>query len=254
MNVSVALLPDEIDPQLDLTRCCVAVIDVLRATSVMSTAGKAGALDIVTYASSEEARRMAKQSEVPSLLCGERHCIKIEGFDLGNSPSEYTTEQVTGKRVIMTTTNGTAAIAKSQTAGEMICVSLLNFSASVKELSGHESVCIVCAGTNGRISSEDVLLAGGLVDALKVRDQETGLDDSARIAWALWQQSVGTGKPDASRIVEELRRSQGGRNLQAIGHGDDIAVCSQIDSVEGIIRRVSSNPPTFRYQAADAKR
>src|SRR3972149_10756046 len=109
MNIDIQLLPLPLDPDF-LSPRTVVVIDVLRATSVMVHAMLEGAIEIGPVATVEEAFQKAKAyPSGTTLLGGERGSLKIEGFDLGNSPREYVAERVKGKRLILTTTNGTRA-------------------------------------------------------------------------------------------------------------------------------------------------
>ena len=122
MRLDVILTPAEITPA-DLTDRPVVVLDILRATSSIVQALSAGARAIYPVASIEDALRLANtfgRDEV--LLCGERKCVRIEGFDLGNSPAEFTREKVAGKILVMSTTNGTAAMALGATAAPEVCV------------------------------------------------------------------------------------------------------------------------------------
>ena len=109
MRIDVLLTPAEAGAR-SLSGRIVAVIDVLRATSTIVAAMANGARAIVPVAEIEDALRLAKTHGRDNvLLCGERRSRKIEGFDLGNSPLEFTSEAVADKLVVMTTTNGTRA-------------------------------------------------------------------------------------------------------------------------------------------------
>ena len=99
----------------DLTGRAVVVIDVLRATSTIVTALAAGAKAIVPAASSDEVVRLTSNLEKNGIvLAGERRLLKIEGFNLGNSPREMTREAVAGKTLFLATTNGTPALLAAQ--------------------------------------------------------------------------------------------------------------------------------------------
>ena len=172
------------------------VIDVLRATSVITTALDNGADKVVAVKTIEEAQSLYSQFDASTTLRGgERHAVKIEGFDCGNSPLEYTRERVGGKTLILTTTNGTNAINNAKDADEVVLacfrnvVAVANYvldrlpqcdspTASGVGLSYHGSrdVVIVCAGTEGRFSLDDGLCAGMLIDSLQQKSQ-VELDD-----------------------------------------------------------------------------
>ena len=109
MEIDIQLVPSPLDSDI-LSDRTVVVIDVLRATSVMVHAMSQGASEIIPVATVEEAFQMAEAFPRESIILGgERGSKKIPGFDLGNSPKEYVAERVKGKKLILTTTNGTKA-------------------------------------------------------------------------------------------------------------------------------------------------
>ena len=142
----------------------VIVVDILRATSCMTTAFAFGIKSITPFAKLEDCLAM---KEIGYVTAGERDGKKVDGFDLGNSPFEYMEEKLKDKRIAFTTTNGTQAIAKSVGAKEIVIGSFLNLSA-VKEYASKSdnNVLVVCAGWKGRVNLEDTLFAGALVDLL----------------------------------------------------------------------------------------
>ena len=172
-KVFVHLLPKLIPPG-SLRGGLAVVVDVLRATTVMVQALAAGCESIIPCGEIEEALQVA--AGLPpgtALLAGERQGLPIPGFDLGNSPGEFTSRVCNDKTLVMTTTNGTRAILASQEAERVYIASFTNLRATSEEISvqflkkdhGH-SVHIVCAGTEGHISLEDSLLAGALVSQI----------------------------------------------------------------------------------------
>lgn len=144
----------------------VIIIDVLRATSVIVTALNNGASKIRTTNSIPEALEQ-KQRHPNILLGGERGAVKIEGFDFGNSPFEYSKEQVSNKTIILSTTNGTESVVKATNAKRIIAASFLNLSAIVDYiLKLNEDFNIMCSGTNGDFSLDDGLCAGLILHEL----------------------------------------------------------------------------------------
>src|SRR4051794_31619088 len=151
--VFVHLLPSLIPPGA-LKGSVAVVVDVLRATTVMVHALAAGAEAIVPCSEIAEARRIALEHPAGStVLGGERQGLPIEGFDLGNSPDEYTPEVCGGKTVVMTTTNGTRAILASLEAERVLVAGFVNLRATVDALSVNVlkvhalPMHIICAGT-----------------------------------------------------------------------------------------------------------
>lgn len=204
----------------------IAVIDVLRATSSIPTALAAGAEAVVPLATVEEARRLASgPSPDPVLLCGERDGVPLPGFDLGNSPAEYTRGRVAGRTLLYCSTNGSGAAVRWRDAGELIALSFLNLTAGVEHLAGGSGdVLLVCAGQGGRASLEDTALAGCAVSRLRELRPDLVPDDGAMMAERVW----GSFNNDALGM---LRASQHGRYLMSLGFGEDLVLCAAVDSV-----------------------
>lgn len=235
-SISVYFLPALFEPA-ELSGKTAVVFDVLRATSVMIESLANGAKQIIPCASIEDAIRTRDELNDPSrtLLGGERNGLKIDGFDIGNSPVEVTTATVADKTLVMTTTNGTVAIAHCRYAENILIGALSNVTALAHALLNAENVALVCAGTGGEITAEDVLAAGAVVDRLLQRrsthngehvDHE--LNDQAQIARGLWCNI----EPDKQSLVSALRESKGGRNL--LRHGKkrfelDIEQAAELD-------------------------
>ena len=189
------------------------VIDVLRATSTIVTALSNGALFVKPVEKVEEAVNMREEN---ALLCGERGGLKIKGFDLGNSPLEYKEEIVKGKKIVLTTTNGTRAV-KLLKCSKIIAVSFLNVSSVVNFVRNSKEINIVCSGTEGKFSLEDFLLAGMIV---KLLDRED-LDDASKVTMRYYE--------SVKNVEIELRRSSHAQKLINLGFEKDVIFCSQID-------------------------
>lgn len=216
----------------------------------MATAFQAGASQIVTCREVAEANEMATRVSPRPLLCGERGCQPIEGFDLGNSPSEYVAERVAGKTLVLTTTNGTRAIEAAGDAARMITASFLNFSAVIETLEGSRSVHLVCAGTNGEITAEDVLLAGAILWKCETHYRAESRGDDSTLARALWQSWFSDSRiPEPVELVPRLRETRGGTNLVRLGYEQDLERCAAVDSVRVVPTRISKLPMTFGLQA-----
>ena len=172
-SLNVHFLPSLVDPK-ELSGCTCVVIDVLRATTTIATALFAGAREVIPCLEIEDARRIAASLPTGSyLLGGERGGKKIDNFQLGNSPAEYTAEVVKDKVVVFTTTNGTRALLACRGAEFVLCGAFVNLSPLCEAIRNRSNIHLVCAGTDGQISREDVLLAGAIVDrsAMKVRSR-----------------------------------------------------------------------------------
>jgi 2-phosphosulfolactate phosphatase len=217
--IQVALCPSEIRriSATDLSEVTAVVFDVLRATSSIITGLASGVEAIIPVGSLEEARAR-KLKDPDLLLAGERGGFPPEGFDLGNSPEEF--ERLNGRNVVMTTTNGTAAIESMQKASKVLIGALVNIDALADYLFTHppRSLLLVCAGTGDEFSLEDAVAAGALVARLS--DDER-LSDSAIITRSLYEQ-VG------DDLHEWLRQTQNGRALRKIGKDADITWCARL--------------------------
>ena len=233
-TINVHLLPVLVEPH-ELAGTTVVVIDVLRATTTIIHALAAGAKEVVPLLEVDEARDLAAKLPGQAVLGGERGGKRIEGFDLGNSPLEYTSATVGGKTLVFTTTNGTRAMLRCAQARRILIAGFVNFSAVCRELTGEEQIEIVCAGTDGHVTREDTLLAGAIVEEVgqalpdTVRKAEPALrNDQAEIAADAWRTAVGT-LSGRDPLAAALRESRGGRNLIEIGQEDDIDLAAQID-------------------------
>jgi 2-phosphosulfolactate phosphatase len=212
--------------ETELAGSTVVVIDLLRATSTICQALAAGATEVVPFLEIDEALAAAAEDRANVVLGGERKGARIVGFDLGNSPAEYTSEAVEDQRVFLTTTNGTRALHHAHLAARVVAGSFLNLSAVAESIKDAPRIDILCAGTDGRESREDILAAGALVDKLNTREpNDWELNDAARAALAEWQ-----GRGDD--LAVELRATPGGENLLAIGLDGDLVDCARVDALD----------------------
>lgn len=210
----------------DLKNKNVVVIDVLRAGSTIITALNNGARGVIPASDMAEATKYAQNLDpVKYLLCGEKNGYKIEGFQLGNSPLEYTPEKVNDKTVILNTTNGTRAIARSHLAHKVVIGTFLNLERVIDELNKSErEVLLICAGTNNRISIEDLLCAGAIVHGLTQGKLPDDATDGAKMAFILFEKF-------GNNITEVVRKSNNGEWLAKEYGEDEVAYCCQVDGI-----------------------
>ncbi len=212
-TVDVCLTPDlmHLYPVKDHA---VVVVDILRATSCMTTAFAHNINSIAPFAALEDCLAMKQKG---FFTAGERDGKKVEGFDLGNSPFEYQDPKLKNQNIAFTTTNGTQAIVKSLGAAEIIIGSFLNLSA----VAGHlkilpHNIIVVCAGWKGKFNLEDTLFAGALVDKLK--EVASPACDAPLAAQALYLQAKGD-------MVKFLSNSSHVRRLARLNIVRDIEFC-----------------------------
>lgn len=229
MRVDVVWTTAELEHFNVQERAPVVIIDVLRAASSIATAIHNGARALLPAESIEQALRIANSiGRRDVVLCGERGGEPIAGFDLGNSPAEFTREAVGERTLVMTTTNGTRALAAVAGAAPAFVAALVNMGAVVTRLlEGDHDPLIVCAGRSGRVAAEDALCAGLLVMRLLDRSGEgpsIEVGDGAIAALALAERH-------SPVDTDFLLRTTAGRALAGIGRAEDVALCARVDSL-----------------------
>jgi 2-phosphosulfolactate phosphatase len=232
--------------QRDLSQTVCVVFDVLRATSSMVTALGNGALSVTPVADIPQAL-VLKRAEPELLLAGERHGVRIEGhltggisFDFGNSPREFTRERIRGKRLAMTTTNGTRALRACAHARQVLVGSFLNLESTARylEQSAPGHLLVICSGTFEEAAYEDALGAGALSDRLWPRYAGGAVADSAQMCRQLYE----IARKD---LLAAFGQAVNGRRLLNRPElRDDVAFCAQRDifplvielGTDGIVR------------------
>lgn len=223
MKIDTFFTVGEVDPAVLSGRAAV-VIDLVRATSVMVEALAAGARAIFPTLTPEDAVKLVHTlGREDTLLCGERKGLKIDGFDLGNSPREFVPEVVRGKQLVMSTTNGTRAFLAASAGARVYAASLLNLSAVARQVAGSRGVALICAGKEDRFAMDDAVCAGLLIEAILEERGEAGavLDESSAAARLL---AAGV-TPDAAF----LRGTAAGGALVEIGLEEDLPFVAQRD-------------------------
>lgn len=223
-SLDVCLTPALI-PLYNVEDYIVVVIDIFRATSSICYGIENGAEAIIPVSEVEECAAY-REKGFDHLLAAERNGEVVAGFDFGNSPFSYTKEKVSGKTVVLTTTNGTHALHLSRKAKKIVIGSFLNLTSLCNWLKRqNEKILLVCAGWKNNFNLEDTLFAGAVVEQLK----ESGytLDDPAMAANDLFQ----IGKND---IGQYLSKTSHGERLKKLGIEKDIAFCLQIDITTAI--------------------
>ncbi len=208
-----------------LASATVLVVDVLRASTTIIAALGQGCVAIVPVGDPDEARRRRGSPELAdALMAGERRGEPLAGFDLGNSPLEFTADRVGGRTVIFTTSNGTRALLAARAAPAVGVAAFVNAGAAVAWAVGHgRDVTVVCAGERGRLSLEDHACAGVLVARIQAAVPAAVLSDRARAACALGRAYAG----DVARLGGD---SSWARHLSAVGRGSDVAACLALDT------------------------
>jgi len=234
MKLDVLFSPVQAD-ELFFTGKTTVVIDVLRASSTIITALANGAKEIVPVGTVEFAVKVSGGIfGGQTLLGGERNTKKIEGFALGNSPSEYTKEIVSGKSIVFYSTNGSRAIVKAKYSANLFVCSFNNLSVLAKHLKKlNGDVIILCSGNNNLFNLEDSVCAGMLVNEFVTVDKKVELTDSSISAMSLY-------KSFGKNIFKMLSETDHGRLLIDNGFKDDLIACAELNNTE-VIPHYSGN-------------
>ena len=225
MDVEVFLTHSNVTDD-DVRERTVVVIDVLRACSTIATALDNGARAVMPVLDMAQAGKIAANLD-PDVyrLGGERNAEKIEGYHLGNSPLEYTDEVVEGRDIILNTTNGTKAIARAKTARHLVTASFLNAGRVVDFLRATGGpLTIICSGRQNRVSLEDTLCAGLLLDHLWDHSLPGLVGDAAYTAFALHHHN-------RDALSRTLRNATHAQRLIDNGYADDVEYCFQTNTL-----------------------
>ena len=208
---------------------CAIAIDVLRATTTMAQALHVGAEGIQPFSNIE--KLFADSESWPAekrIRAGERGGKKVDGFDFGNSPRECTPEQFAGRRLFISTTNGTRALQRIQPAPMVLTAALVNRASVVDYLLEHQpkTVWMVSSGWEGTYALEDTVCAGAMVQAIVEKSglSLADLTDNDEVVGAvtLFQQW-------REQLLELLHHSSHGKRLLRLNNPEDIAFCAQLD-------------------------
>ena len=228
MKLDVLFSPVQAD-ELFFTGKTTVVIDVLRASSTIITALSNGAKEIVPVGTVEFAVKVSGGIfGGQTLLGGERNTKKIEGFALGNSPSEYTKEIVSGKSIVFYSTNGSRAIVKAKYSTNLFVCSFNNLKTVAKHIKIlNQDMIILCAGNNNLFSLEDSVCAGMLVSELIAGNKTIELTDASTGALTLF-------KSFGKNIFKMLSETDHGQLLINNGFEEDLKACAELDSTDVI--------------------
>ena len=218
--------PSEVQ-DTDLAQKLVLVIDVLRAGTTTAVALANGAREIIPVASIDAAGELKqKLGKEHILLCGERDGVKIEGFDLGNSPAEYEPKIVKDKALIFCSTNGSKAMLKGGQGALCLVGGLVNLSEILRfALREQKDLAIICSGSAGKFSFEDSVVGGKYIAELEKKlGRELDKNDGAKAALYLFRR-------EEADLYSALRNSFHGKYLVTLGFEADIREAAKLDSV-----------------------
>lgn len=227
----VILLPSMLT-ESDIRDRAVVVFDVLRATTTMAAALRAGARKIRVFDSLDAARAASRTYTEPKLLAGEQDCLRPADFDLGNSPGDFTPDRCENRTIFMSTTNGTRALVAARRARHLLAGAIVNARATAEVLRQlNRPVTLLCAGTGGNLALEDMQGCGTVIEELGVQNVLLE-NDEAQIAL---HQSM----TDATN--DRLFVSRGGRNVLRANLGDDISFAATRNLIDVAIQVKDQN-------------
>ncbi len=238
MRIDTYFTVPEVDGT-ELSGSTVVVIDVLRATTTIVEALANGAREIFPTESTEDAVKLVSSlGREDSLLCGERKAEKVEGFDLGNSPHEFTSDVVAGKKVVMNIAHVTRALRLAQEGDRVLPCALTNLGSVAEELLMAGHISIICIGQEDTFSLDDALCAGHLIERVLAgpeskKDEDPELNDAARAVRAFAQ-----ARKPTKRF---LSLSAAGRAVIGVGLEDDLALCADVDRHDVLVEMVDQS-------------
>lgn len=233
MKLSVFHTP-ELVPTQDLADCAIA-IDILRATTTIVTALANGAEAIQVFADLENlSQASALHPQHLRLRAAERGGAKVEGYDLGNSPFDYAPEVVRGKRIFMSTTNGTRALTQVQACSVVLAAAMVNLGAIVNYLKQTQParVWLVGSGWQGNYALEDTACAGAIVAALEGEPGAELANDEAYGAVALYQTW-------RDRLEQLFHHASHGQRLLKLNCAADLTYAATLDQFNVVPRQVA---------------
>jgi len=225
MKVDIIISADDITKSKIENKIAV-VIDMFRATSVIVTALSNGCKEVIPYLTIEETLEHAKTlNREDYILGGERKAVKIDSFDLSNSPLEYTEEVIKNKTVLMTTTNGTRTLTKSTSAKRILIAAMINAKAVAKELLNiDEDVVIINAGTNGNFSMDDYICGGYIINEMLNQDKNLELTDISKTANIIYEANTD--------IISYVKQATHYSVMKSLKLDDDIEYCTKKSIIE----------------------
>lgn len=227
MKIDIIISADDII-ESKLENKIAVVIDMFRATSVIVTALNNGCEEVIPFLTIEETLESSEElNREEYILGGERRAVKIDGFDLSNSPLEYIKEVVEDKKVLITTTNGTRTLTKSNSAKRIIIAAMINAKAVAdKLLEINEDVVIINAGTNGNFSMDDYICSGYIINEMLKVDNQIELTDISKTANMIYENN--------SDIISYVKEATHYSVMKSLELDNDIEYCIKKSIVNNV--------------------
>jgi len=232
MKIDAYFTPYFPEEEKQFNNAYVVMIDVLRASTVVCAALHNGAKEIVSCENIEKAVSIYSNLDRQSrFLGGEKKGIKPDGFDAGNSPLEYTGELIKDRTIIFTTSNGTKTFSRAKYAKIKIVGAFVNLDIVLEYIKDqilhsdddNPEIYFLCAGTNGRLSYEDLICAGAFINDLSNSFTEVSLTDTADVARNLYNLH----EDDLINFISTRSHAE---YLHSIGFSKDIEIAMSLNS------------------------
>jgi len=203
----------------------VVIVDVLRATTAFCAAFDSGIETLMPVSGLDELLELKNQGY---LTAAERDGKKVDFADFGNSPTIFLQNNLAGKNLAYSTTNGTQAVEMAKSSGNIVAAAFTNLNAVCDWLINQEqNIVILCSGWKNTFSLEDTLCAGALVEELEISGKYAHSCDASFSALKLWQQS----KPDFLNVVQKANHFQ---RLYTMGLAEDLKHCFILNSSSAV--------------------
>lgn len=238
LELDLVFVPSEPSDSEDVAEDVAVVIDVLRMTTTATVLFARGLHELFVVADPDEAARLARRTG--ALLLGERGGLPLPGFDGGNSPLERLHDDLNGRSAILCTTNGSRAVEAAAGARHLLLGALVNARAAAHRAVSlaHRRILLVCAGTHGAPSLDDVLGAGLIIAEVVDLAPTAHLSDAARIAARL--------ATDTRGLTASLGEAGHAHTLVELGFEADVAFAARSNAFDVVAQRVSGDPIRFR--------
>lgn len=220
MNIDIIISGDDIK-ESKIENKIVIVIDMFRATSVIVTALNNGCTEVIPFLTIEETLKKAEEIKRENcILGGERKTVKIEGFDVSNSPLEYTKELVNKKSILMTTTNGTKTLTRCLKANKIFIAAMINGKAVAEKLFEiGEDIVIINSGTDGHFSMDDFICSGYIINEIMKKTSKLYLTDIAKTAHKIYKSN--------EDIISYVKDAMHYSIMKSLELDRDIAYCTK---------------------------
>lgn len=230
LQIDAAFLPPAPDAPLDVA----VVIDVLRMTTTATQLFSRGLDRLAVVAGATEATELATANS--SLLLGERGGLPLPGFDFGNSPLEHQDSNLSGRTAVISTTNGSKAVEAAAGARHVLLGAIVNARSVARRALrlADGKVTLICSGTDGLVSFEDVLGAGLICECLLGEQPEAEVSDAARVCLQVLR------APDSG-----IRLARHADTLLQLGFGDDLDFAAARDSLPLVGERTEKGSVWF---------